>query len=74
MRELHIFLFYLARGYNGDANLSKEEAVATICSKPDLNDETLKKELEPMDIYNTEISWRMFIPPLPNHQVLKSFG
>ncbi len=79
MRELHLFLFYLTRGYEGvgtaaeseDQRLAAAKDVARHCGSD--VDEQLENELTAMDIYRPEeLDWRTFIPPLPEHQVRKS--
>uniref|UniRef100_A0A6A7FY16 General transcription factor 3C polypeptide 1-like n=1 Tax=Hirondellea gigas TaxID=1518452 RepID=A0A6A7FY16_9CRUS len=64
LQDLHHLLFYLVRDYSGDPNLSQEEAWSKIYQD--------NPALEPRDpslprIYIPELSWRMFIPPIPNH-------
>lgn len=64
MRSLHEFMFYLARDHTSVELTNQDEIVAQLkASSPTLFDDI--DEL-PM-IWNNEISWKMFIPPLIKH-------
>nr|XP_045612135.1 general transcription factor 3C polypeptide 1-like isoform X1 [Procambarus clarkii] len=72
MCELHKLLFYLVYGYSGQENLDQEQAWNTIAAsspKIQLDNEDLSGY--PI-IYCSELSWKMFIPPLPNHMNTES--
>ena len=75
MRELHNLLFYLSRGYDG-RDLSEENdgwsAESLQRQIGSLYDEQLAEELAGRKIYQEEISWKMFIPPLPSHDAFPS--
>ncbi|KAG0711717.1 General transcription factor 3C polypeptide 1 [Chionoecetes opilio] len=67
MCELHKLLFYLVYGYEGREDVCQEDAWVTIAAaSPEIN---LQNEdmTEYPSIYCTELSWKMFIPPLPKH-------
>ncbi|KAK3864004.1 hypothetical protein Pcinc_030265 [Petrolisthes cinctipes] len=67
MSEMHKLLFYLVYGYQGQEGLDQEGAWNHIKSSvPDLNPDQQDLSSYPT-IYCPELSWRMFIPPLPNH-------
>ncbi|KAK7085487.1 hypothetical protein SK128_012512 [Halocaridina rubra] len=69
MSEFHDFLFYLVYGYCGQEDLNQEEAWETIaksCPEAQLENEDLSAYPR---IYCPEVSWKMFIPPLPNHMI-----
>ena len=67
-RELHKYLFYLTRDYQGSKNFTKTDFLNYIRQENiDIN-ATIEDELESMDIYTSDLSWRTFIPPLPQHQ------
>ncbi|XP_069959232.1 general transcription factor 3C polypeptide 1 isoform X2 [Cherax quadricarinatus] len=72
MCELHKLLFYLVYGYGGQEHLDQGEAWVTIGA---LSPE-LKLDQEDLASYPTvycpELSWKMFIPPLPNHMNTES--
>ncbi|CAL4088885.1 unnamed protein product, partial [Meganyctiphanes norvegica] len=67
MRELHQLLFYLVWGYQGKENLDQEESWAAIGrANPDVQLSQDQREAMPT-VYCPELSFKMFIPPLPNH-------
>lgn len=65
MQALHIFLFYLVYDHPGDRILSKAEQIKILRN----NDFNITEELaeEFSTIYTKDISWKMFIPPLPHY-------
>jgi len=67
MRELHLLLHYLIYGYTGNTELDQSSATAKM-HHLGLVDTSLTGELQDRRIYCPDISWRMFIPPLPTHQ------
>jgi hypothetical protein len=69
---LHQLCFYITRGYEGDVHLDQETAWAAI--NQELRDNFGKEFVLPDEeikrmprLYRQEISWKMFIPPLPVH-------
>ncbi len=68
MQEFHTVLFYLCRCYDGQLRDTKDFIEQRKRQGQPLSPELLK-ELESMELYQTEIDWKMFIPPLPEHQV-----
>ncbi|KAF2361512.1 hypothetical protein FHG87_007736 [Trinorchestia longiramus] len=64
LQELHHSLFYCARHYEGDAELNQEAAWNSLCREyPEA-----KLTSDPLPrLYLPEISWKMFIPPMPAH-------
>ncbi|KYN36248.1 General transcription factor 3C polypeptide 1 [Trachymyrmex septentrionalis] len=65
MRTIHILLFYLVYDHPGIPKLSQEKQVEMLRS----NGYEISDDLIPefSTIYNTEVNWKMFIPPLPKH-------
>ena len=63
MQEFHQLLFYLVYGYEGKEDLNQEEAWR---SMQDISNPDHLVEEYPT-IYLPEISWKMFIGPLPSH-------
>ena len=68
MRELHLLLHYLIYSYDGDTGLEQGAAVSKL-RQLGLADQSVEDELRDRKIYNSDITWRMFVPPLPRHQV-----
>ncbi|XP_042203426.1 general transcription factor 3C polypeptide 1-like isoform X2 [Homarus americanus] len=67
MCELHKLLYYLVYGYGGQEDIEQEEAWTTIAaSSPEVQLQNEDLTSYPT-IYFAELSWKMFIPPLPNH-------
>ncbi|XP_047490563.1 general transcription factor 3C polypeptide 1-like isoform X2 [Penaeus chinensis] len=67
MCELHKLLFYLVYGYSGKEDMDQVEAWQTIASSsPEAQIHAEDLSAYPM-VYYAELSWKMFIPPLPNH-------
>lgn len=69
MCELHKLLFYIVYGYCGHEDLDQEkawEAISKSSPEAQLHDEDLSSY---PTIFSPEISWKMFIPPLPNHMI-----
>ncbi|XP_042863797.1 general transcription factor 3C polypeptide 1-like [Penaeus japonicus] len=67
MCELHKLLFYLVYGYSGKEDMDQVEAWQTIASSsPEAQIHAEDLSVYPM-VYYPELSWKMFIPPLPNH-------
>ena len=67
MRELHLLMFYLIYGYNGEANLDQEETREQL-KLEGMVDDAMMEEMSSMTLYTSQVSWKMFIPPLPAHQ------
>jgi len=67
MRELHLLLYYLIYGYSGEPGLDQREAAEKL-SGIGLVDDDVVEEMSDMVLYSSEVSWKMFIPPLPAHQ------
>jgi len=65
MRTMHILLFYLVYDHPGIPKLSQQKQVEILKSNGyEINDDLIQ---EFSTIYNTEVNWKMFIPPLPKH-------
>ena len=69
MRELHLLMFYLIYGYSGEADLDQAATIEQL-RRDGLVEDAVAEELTDMTIYTSYVSWKMFIPPLPAHQVL----
>ncbi|XP_026830371.1 general transcription factor 3C polypeptide 1 [Ooceraea biroi] len=65
MQTMHVLLFYLVYDHPGVPKLSQHEQVEVLRASGYKIDDKLVKEFS--TIYNTEISWKMFVPPLPKH-------
>lgn len=65
MQTLHIFLFYLVYEHPGEQIRSKAEQINVLRN----NDFNITEELaeEFSTIYTNDVSWRMFVPPLPKY-------
>ncbi|KOX75217.1 General transcription factor 3C polypeptide 1 [Melipona quadrifasciata] len=65
MQALHIFLFYLVYEHPGHQTLSKAEQIKILRD----NDFNITEELaeEFNTIYTKDVSWKMFVPPLPQY-------
>ncbi|OAD53659.1 General transcription factor 3C polypeptide 1 [Eufriesea mexicana] len=65
MQALHIFLFYLVYEHPGEQTFSKTEQIKLLRS----NDFNITEELveEFSTIYTKTVSWKMFVPPLPQY-------
>jgi len=68
MQEFHVFLFYLCRCFDGELKDTKDFIASRKRQAQALTPE-VEKELESMELYHTEIDWKMFVPPLPTHKV-----
>lgn len=65
MKTMHVMLFYLVYDHVGVPKVSQEEQIKILRSNGYDIDDGLVQEFS--TIYNTEVSWKMFIPPLPKH-------
>lgn len=65
MRSMHILLFYLVYDHPGIPKLSQQKQVEILKSNGYEIDDDLIQEFS--TIYNTEVNWKMFVPPLPKH-------
>ena len=65
MQILHQFLYYLVYYYSGSKDLDQEAAIKKFREKGiSITDEMVS---EMSHIYLDDLSWKMFIPPLPKH-------
>ena len=67
MRELHLLLYYLIYGYSGDPELDQGATREQLQTAGVLSEE-VGEEMTSMRLYSSQVSWKMFIPPLPAHQ------
>lgn len=67
MREMHLLLYYLIYGYSGEPGLNQDETALKLKSTGIIDDNVID-EMKNMVLYTGEVSWKMFIPPLPAHQ------
>lgn len=65
MQTIHVLLFYLVYDHLGVPKLSQHEQVQVLRASGYEIDDKLVQEFS--TIYNTEVSWKMFVPPLPKH-------
>ena len=65
MQTLHAFLFYIIYEHAGKPRGSKETLLAALRAKGVSIDETLAKQIG--GVFNLEVGWKMFVPPLPKH-------
>lgn len=65
MKTMHVVLFYLVYDHVGVPKMSQQEQVKILRSKGYNIDDDLVREFS--TIYSTEVSWKMFVPPLPKH-------
>ena len=66
-RELHKYLFYLTRNYSGNADAKSKFLQYLHHENIDINAQ-IEEELENMEVYQTELSWKTFIPDIPKHK------
>ena len=55
--------FYVSKDYDSFLNAQRDIGVVLT--------EEMETELRGMAIYQQDLSWKMFVPPLPVHQVSK---
>jgi general transcription factor 3C polypeptide 1 len=67
MRELHMFLFYLTRAYNGDKESARENLGQLTNKLGSLVDDQLEEDLKNFELFHSTICWQMFVSPLPAH-------
>lgn len=65
MQTMHVLLFYLVYDHPGVPQVSQCEQVKILRSNGYDIDDDLVQEFS--TIYNTEVTWKMFVPPLPKH-------
>lgn len=65
MQTMHILLFYLVYDHPGIPKLSQQEQIEILKSNDYEIDDNLIQEFS--TIYNIEVGWKMFVPPLPKH-------
>lgn len=65
MKALHNLLFYLVYEHSGQAQGTRDELIEKFRREGIAIDDEL--EIKMNEIYTNEISWKMFIPPLPKH-------
>lgn len=65
LQTMHILLFYLVYDHPGTPKLSQEEQLQILRFSGFQIDDSLAQEFS--TIYNTEVNWKMFLPPLPKH-------
>ncbi|XP_072745802.1 general transcription factor 3C polypeptide 1 [Anoplolepis gracilipes] len=65
MQTMHVLLFYLVYNHPGIPKLSQQKQIEILKSKDYEIDDDLVQEFS--TIYNTEVGWKMFVPPLPKH-------
>lgn len=65
MKTMHVLLFYLVYAHPDVPKVSQQQRIEILRSSGyDINDD-LAREFS--TVYNTEVSWKMFVPPLPKH-------
>ncbi|XP_076762945.1 general transcription factor 3C polypeptide 1 [Xylocopa sonorina] len=64
MQVLHIFLFYLIYEHPGEQTFSKEEQIKVLRNNFNITEELIE---EFSTIYTKDVSWKMFVPPLPQY-------
>ncbi|CAL7934994.1 unnamed protein product [Xylocopa violacea] len=64
MQVLHIFLFYLIYEHPGEQQISKEEQIKVLRNNFNITEELIE---EFSTIYTKDVSWKMFVPPLPQY-------
>ncbi|XP_015608744.1 general transcription factor 3C polypeptide 1 [Cephus cinctus] len=65
MQTLHALIYYVIYDHPGEQSATKEEQLAYLRRNGFLIDDALGKEMS--TIYNMEVNWKMFIPPVPQH-------
>lgn len=64
MQTMHVLLFYLIYNHPGIPKLSQQKQIEILKSNNFEIDDLIQ---EFSTIYNIEVGWKMFIPPLPKH-------
>ena len=64
MKNMHLFLYYLIYGHP-EKVIPKDILIGNLNNEDSFCDELLSND---MNIYTNNISWKMFIPPLPKHR------
>ena len=54
--------------FSGEADLDQRDTIDQL-RREGLVDSRVAEELTDMTLYTSYVSWKMFIPPLPAHQV-----
>ena len=67
-RELHKYLFFLTRHYTGKSGL-KEESLKLAKKQGFPVTNTIETELQNIEVFQKDTSWKTFVPPLPQHTV-----
>ncbi|XP_076248237.1 general transcription factor 3C polypeptide 1 isoform X2 [Calliopsis andreniformis] len=65
MQALHFFLFYLVYEHPGEQTLSKDKQIRILRNNDFKITDKLAEEFS--TVYTKEISWKMFVPPLPKY-------
>ncbi|KAK2581360.1 hypothetical protein KPH14_008126 [Odynerus spinipes] len=65
MQALHVLLYYLVYEHPGEETPPKNEQIQFLRTNGYSITDDLAEEMS--KIYSTEVGWKMFIPPLPNH-------
>ncbi|XP_077271220.1 general transcription factor 3C polypeptide 1 isoform X1 [Temnothorax americanus] len=65
MQTIHVLLFYLVYDHPGIPKLSQQKQIEILRSNGYEISDDLVQEFS--TIYNMEINWKMFVPPLPKH-------
>lgn len=65
MQTMHVLIFYLVYDHPGTPKLSQQEYIEHFKSNGYEISDDLAQEFS--TIYTTEVSWKMFVPPLPKH-------
>jgi len=65
MQTMHVLIFYLVYDHPGTPKLSQQENIELLRSNGYEISDDLAQEFS--TIYTTEVSWKMFVPPLPKH-------
>lgn len=65
MKTIHVLLFYLVYDYPDVPRGSQQEQIEILRANGYDIDDDLAQEFS--TIYSTEVGWKMFVPPLPEH-------
>lgn len=65
MQTLHLYMYHLIYDHPGEKTAPRQSLMKALQRDSCTIDSELMRELSP--VYSSEINWKMFVPPLPNH-------
>ncbi|KAK0177379.1 hypothetical protein PV328_001440 [Microctonus aethiopoides] len=65
MKVMHQLMYHLIYDHPGQSNLTRKQQIEKLRQQGHQLDDVMEKEMS--EIFDTQISWKMFIPPMPIH-------